>query len=219
MEFNWNNTPEGFKVTINKEVFEDRIYEKCFQVQEGDVVFDIGASIGVFTFSILDKNPTHVFCFEPSYPEFKTLVLNTRHAAVTCINKAISDKVGEYESEYIFDNDQEKVYSTTFAKVIKDYNIQKIDFLKIDCEGGEYDVFVSENMEWIKNNIKKIVGEWHLSSQELKVKFKYFKDYILPYFDNYTIYSLDGFDITERLTNEGFIDYFTEIIFHIDNKI
>ena len=66
------------------------------ELEEGDIVFDIGASLGPFTFSILDKNPKHVFCFEPSLEEFKTLVTNTRHGNVTHINKGISDKVGEF---------------------------------------------------------------------------------------------------------------------------
>ncbi|MEI8134194.1 MAG: FkbM family methyltransferase [bacterium] len=217
-KFNWNNTPEDFRETINREVFQDKIYEKCFQVEEGDVVFDIGASIGVFTYAILDKKPRHVFCFEPSYTEFKTLILNTRQAPVTCINKAISSKIGVFDSEFVFENDQEKVYSTTFAQVVKDYNIQTIDFLKMDCEGGEYDIFVPENIEWIKANIKKIAGEWHLLSQELKIKFRNFRDSILPNFNNYKIYSLDGVDITIGLWSDEFINFYTEFIIHIDNR-
>jgi hypothetical protein len=58
---------DGFKETVSKEIFEDNIYEKFFEVEKGDIVFDIGASLGPFTYSILDKEPSHVFCFEPSY--------------------------------------------------------------------------------------------------------------------------------------------------------
>ena len=154
---------DGFKETIIKEIFEDRIYEKYFEVEEGDVVFDIGASLGPFTYSILHKNPSHVFTFEPSFEEFKTLVLNTRQGPVTHINKGISNIIGEFEFEYVFNDDNgQKLYSTTFSKTLSDYNIQKIDFLKSDCEGGEYDIFNIENLFWIKENVKKISGEWHL---------------------------------------------------------
>ena len=59
------------------EIFENRCYEKYFQVEENDIVVDIGASVGPFTFSILHKNPKHVFCLEPSEKEIKTLVKNT----------------------------------------------------------------------------------------------------------------------------------------------
>ena len=63
---------EGFKEIVEKEIFIDKVYEKYFEVEEGDVVFDVGASLGPFTYSILDKNPSQVFAFEPSFEEFKT---------------------------------------------------------------------------------------------------------------------------------------------------
>ena len=101
--------------------------------------------------------PSHIFCFEPSLSEFPYLVLNTNHGPVTYINKGITDKVGVMEFEYLFeDTTNNKSYSTTFSKVIKDHNIKQIDFLKTDWEGGEYDIFTVENLFWIKENVKKI---------------------------------------------------------------
>ena len=46
---------------IIHEIFEQKCYEKLFEVEEGDVVLDIGASVGPFTYSILHKNPKQVF--------------------------------------------------------------------------------------------------------------------------------------------------------------
>ena len=94
----------GFQETVTKEIFQDKIYERFFEVEEGDIVFDIGASLGPFTFSILDRKPKHVFCFEPSFEEFKTLVMNTRHGNVTHINKGISDKIGKFDFKFVFEN-------------------------------------------------------------------------------------------------------------------
>ncbi len=186
----------GFQETVTKEIFQDKIYERFFEVEEGDIVFDIGASLGPFTFSILDRNPKHVFCFEPSFEEFKTLVMNTRHGNVTHINKGISDKIGKFDFKFVFENTNNDVlYSTTFQKVIEDYNIQKIDFLKTDCETGEYDIFTVENLFWIKNNVKKIVGEWHLGEPWMKSKFAVFRDLYLRVFPNFKIISFDGIDI------------------------
>jgi FkbM family methyltransferase len=210
---------DGFKETVEKEIFEDKIYERLVQVEEGDVVFDIGASLGPFTYSILDKNPSQVFAFEPSYEEFKTLVLNTRHGNVTHINKGISDIIGEFNFTDVFDKSgNHKLYSTTFNKIIKDYNITKIDFLKTDCESGEYDIFTLENLFWIKNNVKKISGEWHLSTSELKEKFRLFRDVYLRVFPNFKIFSFDGVDITWSIWNDNFIPYYNEIMIYIDNR-
>ena len=210
---------DGFRETVTKEIFIDKIYERHVQVEEGDVVFDIGASLGPFTFSILDKNPSQVFVFEPSYEEFKTLVLNTRHGNVTHINKGIGSIVGEFNFTDVFDlTGNHKLYSTTFKKVIDDYNIQKIDFLKTDCETGEYDIFTLENLFWIKNNVKKISGEWHLATPELKEKFRIFRDVYLRVFPNFKIFSFDGIDITWSIWNDNFIPYYNEIMIYIDNR-
>ena len=210
---------DGFKETIIREIFEDKIYERLFEVEEGDVVFDIGASLGPFTYSILDKNPSHVFAFEPSYEEFKTLVLNTRHGNVTHINKGVSDRVGEFQFEFVFDQSEgHKLYSTTFKKIIEDYNIQKIDFLKTDCETGEYDVFNVENLFWIKNNVRKIAGEWHLGQPWMKEKFKVFRDLYLRVFPNFKIYTLNNYDITDGVWDVNFTNYYSEITIYIDNR-
>jgi FkbM family methyltransferase len=218
--FIWEPTCyEGFKETVEQEIFVDKIYEKYFGVEEGDVVFDIGASLGPFTYSILDKNPSHVFAMEPSFEEFKTLVLNTRQGPVTHINKGIADRIGEFDFEFVFNNDNgNKLYSTTFKKVISDYNIKQIDFLKSDCEGGEYDIFNSENIFWIKENVKKISGEWHLGTQELKDKFKVFRETYLRLFPNHQVLSFNGVDIKWSLWNDNFIDYYSEIMIYVDNR-
>lgn len=216
--FNWGTSDIRFIEAVKKETFVDKIYEKCFTVEEGDIVFDIGASVGIFPYSILDKKPKHIFCFEPSYSEFKTLVLNTRHAQVTCINKAIASHIGVFDSEFVFDNDQKQVYCTTLRQVISDYNIPQIDFLKIDCEGGEYDIFNDHNIDLVLNKIKRVAGEWHLSNPTLKNKFRQFRDYYLKLFKNYQIYSIDGVNITQGVWSEEFINYYTEIIIHINRK-
>jgi len=209
----------GFRETVEKEIFIDRMYERYFEVEEGDVVFDVGASLGPFTYSILDKNPAHVFTFEPSFEEFKTLVKNTRKGPVTHINKGISNHIGQFEFEYVFDHDGGDVfYSTTFKKVIEDYNIQKIDFLKSDCEGGEYDIFNIENLIWIKQNVRKIVGEWHLGTPELKEKFRVFRDTYLRIFPNFKVRSYNGFNVEEKFWTDEFIDVFSEVIIYIDNR-
>jgi FkbM family methyltransferase len=49
----------------------------------------------------------------------------------------------------------------TLSSVIDSENVQKIDLLKIDCEGGEYDIFTEENASYIRNNVDKIIVEYH----------------------------------------------------------
>jgi hypothetical protein len=205
------------KESIIGEIFERKCYEQFFEVEEDDIVLDVGASVGPFTYSILHKKPKQVYCFEPSEREFKTLTKNVRGFAVIPIPKGISHTNSIIESDMLFGGETE-MDTITFDKFINLYNIEKIDFIKIDCEGGEYDIFTQENLEFLKNNVKKVVGEWHLRHTELKEKFRNFRDNILPHFKHYYIFSVDGTDIKWDLWNEHFIEYYTEVIIHIDNR-
>jgi autotransporter strand-loop-strand O-heptosyltransferase len=222
--FDWGTQTEWYKQSIISEIFEDRIYERFFEVEEGDIVLDVGASLGPFTYSIISKNPKHVFCFEPCEEEFPTLVKNTIGFPVTYIMKGISDVNTVVDNTKLFNSvmgTQTKMESITFKKFIELYGIDKIDFLKTDCEGGEYDIFNDENFEYIKNNVKKISGEWHLNEyyySGVKEKFRKFRDNYLTQFDNYQVFSVDGVDIKWDLWNEHFIEYYTEVIIYIDNR-
>ena len=208
---------EYHKNAITNEIFVDKCYERFFEVEEGDIVVDIGASVGPFTYSILHKNPKQVFCFEPSEREFKTLVKNLRGYQVIPIPKGISNINSIVKSNMLFGGENE-METLTFKRFIDLYNIEKIDFIKTDCEGGEYDIFIEDNLEFLKNNVKKVVGEWHFKSPELKEKFINFRDNILLHFKNYKILSIDGVDIKWDLGNEHFMEYYTEVIIYIDNR-
>jgi FkbM family methyltransferase len=205
------------KESIIGEIFERKCYEQFFEVEENDVVLDIGASVGPFTYSILKKKPKQVYCFEPSEREFKTLSKNVKGYPVIPIPKGISNINSIVESDELFGG-EDKMETITFDKFINLYGVEKIDFIKTDCEGGEYDIFTEENLSYIKNNVKKIVGEWHLKNPDLKQKFRNFRDNILSHFKYYYIFSVDGIDIKWDLWNEHFIEYYTEIIIHIDNR-
>lgn len=204
------------KQSMENEIFNRRIYEKFFDVEEGDIVFDVGASVGPFTYSILHKNPFHVFCLEPSREEFKILVQNTIGYPVTQINKGICGSNNFELSNKIF-TDQNDIDCITFETLIELLGINNIDFLKIDCEGCEYEIFNQNNLEWIKKNVKKISGEWHLNDAETKTKFRFFRDNILNHFENFKVFSVDGIDIKWDLYNNHFIDYYNEIIIYIIN--
>ena len=205
------------KQSIIGEIFERNCYETFFQVESGDIVLDIGASVGPFTYSILHKNPKQVFCFEPSKREFVTLCKNIRGHQVIPIPKGISNVNSLIKSDKLFGGEDE-METITFDTFISLYNIDKIDFIKTDCEGGEYDIFTQHNLPYLIDNVKKVVGEWHLRTPELKEKFKNFRNNILPHFKKYEIYSVDGIDIQWDLWNDHFIDYYTEVIIHIDNR-
>lgn len=219
-EFYWGEEEphESFREFITKETLIDRIYERIMTVEEGDIVVDIGASIGPFTYSILDENPKHVYCLEPDYREYQTLLKNTKGKQVTCIMAGISseDKEVAY-SRYLFGNEISEMNTVTLKTLFESYGLERIDFLKTDCEGGEYSLFSEENYSLI-SKIRKISGEWHLGSPELKEKFRKFRDEYLKNHKKFEVYSVDGVNIKWDLHNEHFLHYYTEVIVHIDNR-
>jgi|688.fasta_scaffold138824_6 FkbM family methyltransferase len=212
-EFNWGVTSDWYRSTIKKELFDEKLYNSFFQIEEGNVIVDVGASIGPFLFSIFDKKPGKCFAIEPFPENLPTLFSNCIGQPVVIIPKAISDE--EYINIF-WENQNIKVACQKFKDFIDENKIEKIDFLKIDCEGGEYDIFKSDNIEWILENIKYCVGEWHLADKNLKEKFRYVRDNFFHLFKRIEVQSVDGYDIKWDLYNEHFLEYYTEVIIHIE---
>jgi len=227
-EFDWGEIQENpwFLKVVKDEIFVQDLYQKFFKVEEGDVVLDVGASVGPFTYSIIDKKPSRVICLEPNKNLYKTLTNNLKkYNNVTGINKAVAHVDTAFKSWGIFDKDVQEIWGKesdadgiTFNTLINTYGINQIDFLKTDCEGGEYDMFTDENKEWVFSNVKKISGEFHLHNEELKIKFKKFRDTYLKDFKKIEIFSMDNVNIKWDLWNDHFIDYYGAITIYIDNR-
>jgi len=202
--FDWGNVTDEvfpFRHHLVDEIFNRAIYEAFFKVEEGDVVLDIGASIGPFTYSILDKKPKIVHCIEPTVTEM--LFNNTR-----------GDNV-KHHHFLVDDIDSER--GKTFKTFLEENQIDQIDFLKTDCESGEYAIFNEANFDWISKNVKKISGEWHLWGEEGKEKFRQFRNLYLSKMPH-EVYSVDGVNIKWSVWTEEFINYYTEVIVYIDNR-
>lgn len=225
--------PDGSQVDIGSyhkqciidEVFKQKVYERFFEVEEGDVVFDVGASIGPFTYSILDKNPSKVVCIEPSPKEHDSLIKNVTYDSngelrdnVIVLKTGITKEDNQVIDTFMFGNVESEIRGNNFNTILNENNIEKIDFIKTDCEGGEYEIFTSDKICWIKENVKKISGEWHLGNKKLKNKFKIFRDTYLRIFPNHEVYSVDGVNIKWDLWNDHFLEYYNEVIIYIDNR-
>jgi len=186
------------------EIFYDKVYERDYvKVSHGDVVVDIGANYGVFSLYSQQFNPSKVFALEPIKKTFNCLNQNVKEFGVTCINKAIANEDG-FEVFALTDVNgnnfstkhsdgfhpssminQEIVQTISFNSLIENYNIEKINFLKVDCEGGEYDLFMTIDKNYLQNNIEKIALEYHSNN---------IKDIILEMLtnNNFTIEDIVG---------------------------
>lgn len=150
-----------------------------FEINDSDVVIDIGAHIGLFSiFASKFCRSGKIYCFEPVKENYELLLSNLKLNKITNVipfNSAISKETSFVE---IFCNDDEaghsmyqptsksiKVKSIPLQKLFEDKNIEKCDFLKLDCEGAEYDIIDSLPIEYFKK-IKKIVIEYHFADNK-----------------------------------------------------
>lgn len=233
MKLDWGHFKNNneFRTILYKEIFYDNCYQLFFDVEPGDVVVDIGASIGPFSAKILQNKPSKLFCFEPHPDIFMTLRSNLEPAVVKydteliCINAGISSRDGTDTFDGVYDHTNKTMNwtknittnnSITLKTFVQQYKLDRIDFLKIDCEGGEYDVFTEENLPWIKQNVRKISGEIHFHYPHYKEKFKHFRDTFLPHF-NYRILAMNYVDITELCNDNSWIDKARSANLYIDN--
>ena len=107
---------------------------------------------------------------------------------------------------------------------IDDYKIDYIDFLKIDIEGGEYNIFTEENVNFLATKVKTLVCEFHFS-EHTKKNFLYFRDNILPQLGNYSVtsvtykdYSITAEELNYDIKAEGFEENYIRTTIWIFNK-
>ena len=217
--YSWGPTDEISKSVLTREFLEIKTYNTYYEVQENDIVLDVGASTGIWTYTILPNKPKLVICVNPSKKEFPHLVKNTLGHPVSHLNKAValSDGLTDTKSvnAYYYDGVIETI---RFKSLIELYGLERINFLKTDCEGGEYAIFIPENYDYLLNNVDIIVGEWHLEDPIQKLQFRKFRDTFLANHPNFHVHSVDGTNIKWDLWNEHFIEYYNQVIIHIDNR-
>ena len=185
-----NGKPIYFKSNKNDTTYQNLVevffkldYQGDFcKINVNDTVVDVGGNVGIFTAFAQQMKPKHTFVVEPMGETFKYLTENlSNFKNITLINKAISKNGGDMEflsanhsgcsilkdnlegdGRVIFNGSKSvTVKTTTINNLIKEYNINYIDFLKVDCEGGEKDLFETIDKNYLENNINKIILEYH----------------------------------------------------------
>ena len=130
-------------------------------LKENDVVLDMGANVGFFTFYAAEK-ASCVYSVDGSPEAYSCLVENCKDLpnVVTLNSSMLSD--GQDQS-YLWSFKGNKM-RITLEEFMRIYGLEKIDFIKCDIEGGEWDFFMSLSEETL-SKIDRIAIETHYPEQ------------------------------------------------------
>ncbi len=156
-----------------------------FEIGEDDVVVDIGANIGIFTVFAALKTRNSVYAFEPFSGNVEFLNKNIQNNGLNNVEAntaAVCDKIGTQKlivaknsTAHLLANCESGNNSTTLIEtptltlqhIMDKRNLERIDFLKLDCEGAEGHILQSTPESYLKR-INRIVMEFHDKVSPLK---------------------------------------------------
>jgi FkbM family methyltransferase len=179
-------TVDGLKITIRKnyadamtiaEILVDD-YVRGLNLPKNPVVIDIGGFIGDFSlYAVKRLNASRVIVCEPSPRNWALLLKNIANngyeGRIEPVNKAVTDGKDAMMNIDAPDDCQctvsayapseqplSAVPGISLAQLLRDHAVENVDLLKIDCEGGEFEILESTPAE-VFSRIRNIVFEYH----------------------------------------------------------
>lgn len=172
---------QGWGIDDLTAVWVDKVYGDPADLKSPlPVILDIGAHIGTYAVYAALRNPkSHVYAFEFNNAVFeyleKSVSVNDLQGRITCIKKGVAGARGDrqtYEdthggvSSSLFNRENRGlvvgavVPCITLSDFFRDYNLQKCDVLKMNCEGAEYEILESLSDDEF-SSIDSILLQWH----------------------------------------------------------
>lgn len=192
---------------IVNEVFNEKIYG--FNNDEKYVLIDIGANIGTSAlFFSSSPQIKSIYAFEPVKETYEKLLRNIElnaSANIKTINAGLGNanrldefiysetykgSVGVLELSDFKRNNSKSLKRVSveieratdaFNKIIAENHGEKI-MVKIDCEGGEYEIIPDLKSSGLLENIDILMMEWH--DNRIKQLLPFFKNFNSFYFKN-----------------------------------
>lgn len=196
------------------------------------IIFDVGANIGDYTVELahaFESDNSTIFSFEPSGLTYAELVKKTEH-----LKNVIPNNFGFSDSKKTTHLHYDKPHSGLASLYKRDLNgvnieldkvenvnvitidefcasnkIKKINFIKIDVEGHEFDVLIGAKNMLINSNIDFIQFEFGEANIDSRKYFKNFYD-LLP---NYEFYRVVKDGITPLGKYDSMLEIFKTVNF------
>jgi FkbM family methyltransferase len=177
--------------TIDDILIRNEYFTPQNAIPDRAVVIDIGANIGAFSVVVANRaKEAMVFSYEPTPDTFSRLVkninLNGLDSRIKSFNLAVAGDAGEKKLflhpkisgantlapyrenlDFVKKENEILVRAVTLGDVFRDNGLDHCDFLKMDCEGAEYEI-IMKTPPRILAMIRHIALEYHKDPQELK---------------------------------------------------
>ncbi|PKA39746.1 FkbM family methyltransferase [Rhizobium sullae] len=143
-----------------------------YDLSEESVVFDLGGYVGDFAEAMSQRYNCYVYVFEPSR-EFhdKCLERFRDNPKVRCFNFGLGDADGHFVLSQDLDGSSTKrheqpeggelVEIKNFSTVFASLGLESIDLMKINIEGGEYDILPHLIQTGLVEKINHIQVQFH----------------------------------------------------------
>ncbi len=160
--------PGSSDVDVFKAIFVGREYARPVLDYSVQTVVDLGANIGMASVYFALRHPNaRIIAVEPEEANFRLLQRNTRacpnvaamQAAIwptdTTLHLRTTDLAGNalgdwgYQTEAAASVAQGDVAAISMPSLMRRYDINTIDLLKIDIEGAELDLFDGDTESWL----------------------------------------------------------------------
>lgn len=154
-----------------------KTYEWWYKTLPGDIVVDLGASVGPFSCHALDSGADAVYVVEPNVDLLKNAIFNVSPYMYTdapnkpklhFINKAIGNS--PTRADHVFQSQmfpfRRNIDVISWDKFIEENEIEHIDFLKVNIQGAEYDIFTKERLEFFKTKVRHMAIMMYLDNED-----------------------------------------------------
>ena len=162
--------------SFDKDIFFREL--PSFRYLKEPVIFDIGAHIGTFSLLAAHRFPdSRIYAFEASRETFEVLnlnVLQNKIENIKAFHKAVAAREGEvllYHNKKTgnwghsitakLSDSSEKVEAVNLSAFIEEERIQKVDLLKMNCEGAEFEILASLTDEQLKRFVRAGIILYH----------------------------------------------------------
>ena len=149
---------------------------KNFEIKTDDVVIDVGGHIGLFTLYASQFCKTgSIFTFEPVTENFELLYENIKSnnlKHVKSFNLAVSNSNSpvqlylneDFAGHSMYSKSPQSITANSISlkQIFDDNNIDHCDFLKLDCEGSEYEIIKNLPSHYFQK-IQKMIIEYHMA--------------------------------------------------------